>query len=84
MRCVKVTVPSLVTRVTANEIEVENGENTLFEYRLDNGKWQESTLFTKLAPDTSYTLYRRKKVKSGANHNKVIKETVTTLKTGQR
>ncbi|WP_343210326.1 leucine-rich repeat domain-containing protein [Anaerolentibacter hominis] len=77
---VKITVPSLVTRITAEEIEVENGSSSGFEYRLNNGKWQKSTLFRNLKPDTAYTLYRRKTVKSGANQNKVIKETVKTRK----
>ncbi len=36
-------------------------KNTSYEYKVDNGNWQDNNVFSNLTPDTSYTFYQRKK-----------------------
>lgn len=51
------------------------------EYKIANGSWQSSNIFTNLSPNTSYTFYQRKKENTYYNPSSQSSGTsVTTLK----
>ncbi len=55
--------------------------NWELEYKLgENGKWQNSRVFTRLKPNTSYTFYARVKAREKTKASEPVKITVKTLK----
>ena len=54
------------------------------EYRVDDGEWQSSPVFTGLKPETTYTVYQRLKGSADGNYkpSEPTSVQVTTSKTG--
>lgn len=53
--------PSVPTLSSKGYDSVTLEKNTGYEYKVDNGNWQDSNAFNNLRPDTNYTFYQRKK-----------------------
>lgn len=68
-----------VIKKYTNKIVLSYNKN--LEYKIGNSKkWQDSRVFTKLKPNTEYTIYSRQKSISKVNNNKIVKIKVKTLK----
>ncbi len=52
--------PSAPTVKSKTEKSVTLTAISGYEYKMNNGAWQKSNVFTNLAPDTAYTFYQRK------------------------
>ncbi len=54
------TAPAAPTKQSATDTTVTLAENAGYEYKMNDGNWQTSNVFTGLSPATSYNFYCRK------------------------
>lgn len=76
---VEIELNAYVSKRYSNKIVLNY--NWELEYKLgENGKWQNSRLFTNLKPNTSYTFYVRVKTTKNQKNRSEVKITTKTLK----